>query len=87
MYIFPTNKFLTAFKLNLLISSININLNNFLIFKFFNYLFSMVKARLKEAMRLARQFSKKTLVYIRYVYSDTKKPLSEVMKFFSSIEG
>ena len=44
----------------------------------------MVKARLKEAMRLARQFSKKTLVYIRYVYSDTKKPLSEVMKFISS---
>ena len=44
----------------------------------------MVKARLKEAMRLARQFSKKTLVYIRYVYSDTKKPLSEVMKFFPS---
>lgn len=47
----------------------------------------MVKARLKEAMRVAKPFSKKTFVYIRYVYSDTKKPLSEVMKFFTLIDS
>jgi hypothetical protein len=38
----------------------------------------MVKARIKEAMRVAKPFSKKTYVYIRYVYADSRKLLSEV---------
>ncbi|KAL7039663.1 hypothetical protein ACKWTF_000062 [Chironomus riparius] len=37
----------------------------------------MVKARIQEAMRFAKMYNKKTYVYIRYVYIDTKNFLSE----------
>lgn len=37
----------------------------------------MVKARIQEAKRFAKLYNKKTYVYIRYVYIDTKKLVSE----------
>jgi hypothetical protein len=45
---------------------------------------SMVKARIKEAKRVSKN-SKKVYVYIRYVYPDTKKLLSEVRNKISFI--
>lgn len=40
--------------------------------------YRMVKARVQEAMRFAKNYNKKTYVYIRYVYIDTKNLLSAV---------
>lgn len=38
----------------------------------------MVIGRIKEAVRASKSYSKPIYVYIRYVYADTRKLLSEV---------
>lgn len=38
----------------------------------------MVKARIQEALRMAKAYNGDTYVYIRYVYIDTRNFLSDV---------
>jgi Hyaluronidase len=66
----------TARKFGLIFYATQVALNNsFLSFH------SMVKGRIREAMRASKSYSDKpkpVFVYIRYVYADTRKLVSEV---------